>query len=37
MVRLTTMSLSQVTKCSECSILSDTEFVMYITDTLLHT
>jgi len=36
MVRLTTMSLSQVTKRSECNILSDTEFVMYITETFLH-
>lgn len=36
MVRLTTMPLSQVTKRSESSILSYTEFVLYITETLLH-
>jgi hypothetical protein len=36
MVRLTTMSLSQATKRFECSILSDTKFVMYVTETLLH-
>jgi len=29
------MSLSQVTKRFECSILSDTEILMYIIETLL--
>jgi len=30
------MSLSEATKSFECSILSDAEFVMCITETLLH-
>jgi len=36
MVRLTTISLSQASKRLKCSILSDTEFLMCIIETLLH-